>query len=74
MSYFDLLIADVFSNVFNIETPILRIGMLVLPAKVSPTSNSNFLRSCFGSLKNTTFLPLCFFRSQEPFIVFTFFS
>ncbi|XP_068681521.1 MAM and LDL-receptor class A domain-containing protein 2-like isoform X3 [Montipora foliosa] len=53
--------------------PILRLPyfarrcFLVLPARVSPTINSNFLRSCFESLKNTTLPPFCLFEALNWF-------
>ena len=48
----------------NIETPIFRMSMLVLPANISPTIKSNFFISSFGLLKNMTLPPFCFFPTR----------
>ena len=57
--------ADIFSNMSRIVTPMFRILIDVLPAIISPMMSSNFLSSCLGSLKNITLPPL-FLLNPEP--------
>ena len=51
---------------FSIETPMLRMSIVVLPAIISPIINSYFLSKVLVLLKNITLPPL--FLIPEPFI------
>ena len=61
------------NKISRIAIPVFLSSMLLLPAPIDPTINSNFLTASFGLRKTTLAFPPSFVLRPEPLILFNLF-